>query len=69
MSLQITRIKKFLKSFKASETLLGIETVARILISSSTPGFKASETLLGIETAFRIRLTRLFLASKPLKPF
>ena len=37
--------------FKASETLLGIETLANL--ANSIPliaGFKASETLLGIET-------------------
>ncbi|MFN5396308.1 MAG: hypothetical protein ACK5C4_01595 [Pseudanabaena sp.] len=37
--------------FKASETLLGIETNSPIL-SVLTLGFKASETLLGIETSF-----------------
>ena len=37
--------------FKASETLLGIETSYSALIYSSfVKGFKASETLLGIET-------------------
>ncbi len=36
--------------FKASETLLGIETYREIIRLGSFPGFKASETLLGIET-------------------
>ena len=37
--------------FKASETLLGIETSWRCCPKSiARPGFKASETLLGIET-------------------
>ena len=58
-------------SFKASETLLGIETLIlfslgdKILLS-----FKASETLLGIETllsTFKAALPTE--ASKPLKPF
>ncbi len=37
--------------FKASETLLGIETMAITGIVTATDWFKASETLLGIETA------------------
>ena len=36
--------------FKASETLLGIETALYLASSSALIGFKASETLLGIET-------------------
>ena len=36
--------------FKASETLLGIETWINLHSSKVTSGFKASETLLGIET-------------------
>jgi len=37
--------------FKASETLLGIETILVILsMLYRIHGFKASETLLGIET-------------------
>ncbi len=36
--------------FKASETLLGIETAMGLSRASSWMGFKASETLLGIET-------------------
>ena len=37
-------------SFKASETLLGIETSVTSSAVSIKEGFKASETLLGIET-------------------
>ena len=42
----------FLKyqSFKASETLLGIETNTSSMQCKDKNGFKASETLLGIET-------------------
>ena len=36
--------------FKASETLLGIETVASVVACLTPSCFKASETLLGIET-------------------
>ena len=36
--------------FKASETLLGIETQSLYCRLLSAQGFKASETLLGIET-------------------
>ena len=38
------------KCFKASETLLGIETKPNIYSAANTNSFKASETLLGIET-------------------
>ncbi len=57
--------------FKASETLLGIETAYGLILQEATEGFKASETLLGIETADdngameRLRA----MDSKPLKPF
>ena len=37
-------------SFKASETLLGIETRHKLKGQDAHQGFKASETLLGIET-------------------
>ena len=37
-------------SFKASETLLGIETFRENYEQSILSSFKASETLLGIET-------------------
>ncbi len=40
--------------FKASETLLGIETENRMEDAKYFIGFKASETLLGIETAFAL---------------
>ncbi len=40
------------RSFKASETLLGIETENPLLCLLHEFGFKASETLLGIETTF-----------------
>ena len=60
-------------SFKASETLLGIETRYDPSYEKGyqNGGFKASETLLGIETLSlqRDRLARLSDASKPLKPF
>ncbi len=56
--------------FKASETLLGIETEEKIWIdNNSSMGFKASETLLGIETAFnqfRHERLRCFKASETL---
>ena len=39
-------------SFKASETLLGIETKDIGLKLERPNGFKASETLLGIETDY-----------------
>ena len=46
--------------FKASETLLGIETrFVGINYSISNFGFKASETLLGIETMLLIYLGAL----------
>jgi len=38
--------------FKASETLLGIETFVMAVVVSIPLGFKASETLLGIETEY-----------------
>ncbi len=43
--------------FKASETLLGIETLIFNLIMLACFWFKASETLLGIETD-RVTMTR-----------
>ena len=42
--------RKDYESFKASETLLGIETTQLAIASDLPTGFKASETLLGIET-------------------
>ncbi len=39
-------------SFKASETLLGIETFSKGAGVAMASCFKASETLLGIETGF-----------------
>ena len=41
-------------SFKASETLLGIETIQDYSFRNLTKGFKASETLLGIETLYQL---------------
>ncbi len=38
-------------SFKASETLLGIETIGGYASVAYLTSFKASETLLGIETS------------------
>ncbi len=45
-------VTKFItaKGFKASETLLGIETLRLPSMILLGKGFKASETLLGIET-------------------
>ena len=60
------------KCFKASETLLGIETdlQTKSVIAAMFAGFKASETLLGIETVVTTPYDpRTFAASKPLKPF
>ena len=55
--------------FKASETLLGIETGFVNCADCPKWRFKASETLLGIETAVnKIQQDAIF-ASKPLKPF
>ena len=39
------------ESFKASKTLLGIETLPIALKKQNYMSFKASKTLLGIETA------------------
>ena len=56
--------------FKASETLLGIETIQPVTPVVSAPGFKASETLLGIETRLQLEEGSIATdASKPLKPF
>ena len=58
-------------SFKASETLLGIETANMAYgVKYAIGSFKASETLLGIETGLCLNgVGRGTLASKPLKPF
>ena len=40
--------------FKASETLLGIETNRLARITEKRNRFKASETLLGIETSCKV---------------
>ena len=59
-----------LTCFKASETLLGIETLLNPANDSMLDCFKASETLLGIETIrLATKLVYGFCASKPLKPF
>ena len=56
--------------FKASETLLGIETLHRQPMLITVLSFKASETLLGIETCRTVQCHhRTQSASKPLKPF
>ena len=57
--------------FKASETLLGIETNWLKKWLFKRIGFKASETLLGIETEmkFFLIISKIRRASKPLKPF
>ena len=58
------------RGFKASETLLGIETTQTYQKIAIAIRFKASETLLGIETHCSYFLARRVLAaSKPLKPF
>ncbi len=46
----MTQKKHSEKSFKASETLLGIETEIVFGGAEIAQSFKASETLLGIET-------------------
>ncbi len=56
--------------FKASETLLGIETQNATPQPFMLKRFKASETLLGIETSRSIfQKFKIAFASKPLKPF
>ncbi len=57
--------------FKASETLLGIETGNFQFIIGAFKGvrFKASETLLGIETGSQTSKVLSAEDSKPLKPF
>ena len=55
--------------FKASETLLGIETHTLLESAHRNSRFKASETLLGIETKGSLRKVWKKIASKPLKPF
>ena len=55
--------------FKASKTLLGIETPIAIEILKASWGFKASKTLLGIETLALIKSNstlKRFKASKTL---
>ncbi len=55
--------------FKASETLLGIETRSKTITGVFFSGFKASETLLGIETKSLKENLKPIHDSKPLKPF
>jgi len=61
------------EGFKASETLLGIETRLFRRGFGTRSGFKASETLLGIETTPFANISTtakaVKLDSKPLKPF
>ena len=65
----MTKARK-IGSFKASETLLGIETLKTRTHHKTYTGFKASETLLGIETyKFMNAVLDMSTASKPLKPF
>ena len=52
--------------FKASETLLGIETQHDVIRKYNKLGFKASETLLGIETA-RKAIARSFTSVRTLQ--
>ena len=63
--------KQGLQGFKASETLLGIETYCCIVFLLPHDSFKASETLLGIETKVAkitnaASVTRCFKASETL---
>ena len=44
------KLSKLISRFKASETLLGIETIQGLDFDTQLLSFKASETLLGIET-------------------
>ena len=63
-------LQKIYRSFKASETLLGIETNLARCQAVRVARFKASETLLGIETEKDLNFFGLVaIASKPLKPF
>ncbi len=57
--------------FKASKTLLGIETPSIIYLMQASHWFKASKTLLGIETSIRDATLSepLGVDSKPPKPF
>ena len=68
--MMLIKLSNEARGFKASETLLGIETLAKSKSKLASLGFKASETLLGIETRgdYKPSLTS-FNASKPLKPF
>ena len=63
------RFHIFKGGFKASETLLGIETTCEFCDHSLPLSFKASETLLGIETPRLMLALEALPASKPLKPF
>ena len=58
-----------LDRFKASETLLGIETQNLGKARHNSWWFKASETLLGIETQHFNGHRQDYQDSKPLKPF
>ena len=64
-------IRLQLSRFKASKTLLGIETdiTTPNKASGTQLSFKASKTLLGIETLPANSLDLIPAASKPLKPF
>ena len=53
---------EFLTGFKASKTLLGIETHTHFIFIELNPDrFKASKTLLGIETAAHFPIKDSFL--------
>ncbi len=52
--------------FKASKTLLGIETKAIEFGRSPAQGFKASKTLLGIETKYHAQIANIFLVIQSL---
>ena len=67
--MRITNRLFVLLCFKASETLLGIETLKAAIAPLLANSFKASETLLGIETQIITHYRHPFGASKPLKPF
>ncbi len=56
--------------FKASKTLLGIETILSQAAGGRAVRFKASKTLLGIETHQRQKISQqMSKDSKPPKPF
>ena len=51
--IETLKISRKWKSYKTSETLLGIETLIQKLQTNDRASYKTSETLLGIETIAR----------------